>query len=84
MIDTHIAQPIGQKVPSRHPIGARIGKPIDLSDYAGRQDDRAALREATDRIMRAIAELSGQEYVDRDAAQVKRELKKDSPEGPAE
>lgn len=74
MIDTHIAQPIGQKVPSRHPIGVRIGEPISLEAYAGRQEDRTALREATDTIMHAIQELSGQEYVDRDAAQVKREL----------
>lgn len=74
MIDTHIAQPIGQKVPSRHPVGVRIGPPLDLGSYAGRQDDRGALREATDRIMEAIREQSGQEYVDRDAAQAKREL----------
>ncbi|WP_062378224.1 lysophospholipid acyltransferase family protein [Demequina pelophila] len=75
MIDTHIAQPIGQKVPSRHPIGARIGPAIDLADFAGMQEDRNALREATDRIMRGIAAVSGQTYVDRDAAQLKRELK---------
>lgn len=74
MVDTHIAQPIGQKVPSRHPIGVRIGPPISLDAYAGKQDDRDALREATDTVMRAIADLSGQEYVDRDAAQYKREL----------
>ncbi|BDZ60840.1 hypothetical protein Lsed01_00161 [Demequina sediminis] len=80
MIDTHIAQPIGQKVPSRHPIGARIGAPISLAEFQGRQSDRAALREATDRIMQAIRELSGQEYVDRDAAIVKRELAKQARE----
>lgn len=78
MIDTHIAQPIGKKVPSRHPIGVRIGEPIRLDAYAGRQDDREVLREATDRVMAAIAELSGQEYVDRDAGQYKRELQRDA------
>jgi 1-acyl-sn-glycerol-3-phosphate acyltransferase len=77
MIDTNIAQPIGKRVPKRHPIGVRIGPAIDLADFAGRQDDRTALREATDRIMRAIAQLSGQEYVERDAAAVKRELAKE-------
>lgn len=76
MIDTHIAQPIGQRVPSRHPIGVRIGEPISLEGYAGQQDDRTVLRDATDQIMRAIAALSGQSYVDRDAALVKRELAK--------
>lgn len=82
MIDTHIAQPIGQRVPSRHPIGVRIGPAVDLSAYAGKQDDRAALREVTDTIMRSIAELSGQTLVDRDAAQVKRELARDQAAGP--
>ena len=57
-------------------VGVRVGPPIDLSEYAGRQDDREALREATDRIMKAIQLLSGQEYVDRDAAVVKRELER--------
>ncbi len=76
MIDTHIAQPIGKRVPSRHPIGVRIGEPISLERFAGQQDDRAVLREATDEIMHAIAALSGQTYVDRDAALVKRELAK--------
>ncbi|WP_296664429.1 1-acyl-sn-glycerol-3-phosphate acyltransferase [Demequina sp.] len=81
MIDTHIAQPIGQKVPFRHPIGVRIGEPLDLSAYNGRQDDRTALREATDTIMERIRALSGQEYVDRDAGIVKRELlKRQQPE----
>ena len=76
MIDTHIAQPIGQKVPSRHPIGVRIGEAIRLDAYAGQQDDREVLRDVTDMVMKTIAGLSGQEYVDRDSAQYKRELAK--------
>ncbi|WP_348523356.1 hypothetical protein [Demequina litorisediminis] len=75
MIDTHIAQPIGQRVPSRHPIGVRIGEPLQIAAYAGRQDDREALREPTDTVMQAIAALSGQEYVDRDAAQYKHQAR---------
>lgn len=74
MIGTDVAQPVGQKVPSRVKIGVRIGKPIDISAYRGRQDDREALRELTDKVMTAIQELSGQEYVDRDSAQYKRAL----------
>lgn len=74
MIDTHIAQPIGRKIPSRHQTGVKIGKPLDFSTYAGRHEDREALREVTDAIMEAIQKLSGQEYVDRDAAVVKREM----------
>ncbi|WP_062202126.1 lysophospholipid acyltransferase family protein [Demequina salsinemoris] len=76
MIGTDVAQPIGQKVPSRADIGVRIGAPIDPSEYSARQDDREALRELTDKVVHAIGELSGQEYVDRDAAQYKRELDK--------
>ena len=78
MIGTDVAQPIGKKVPSRTDIGVRIGAPLRLTAYAGRQDDRDALREVTDEVMTAIQQLSGQEYVDRDAAQYKRELDRGS------
>ena len=77
MIGTDRAQPIGAKVPSRAvKIGVRVGPPIDLTEFAGRHDDREVLREATTRIMNAIQALSGQKYVDRDAAVVKRELER--------
>ncbi|MDO5711024.1 MAG: hypothetical protein Q4P32_04695, partial [Micrococcales bacterium] len=45
-----------------------VGKPIDLSAYAGRQDDHQVLRTITDEVMRSLQELSGQEYVDEYAA----------------
>lgn len=76
MIGTDVAQPIGQKVPSRTDIGVRIGAPLRLEAYAGRQDDREALRELTDSVMVAIQELSGQVYADRDAARYKLELER--------
>ncbi len=78
MIDTNIAQPIGKRVPNRHQTGVRVGEPLDFSDYSGRQEDRDALREVTDTIMAAIQDISGQEYVDRDAAQYKRELDREA------
>ncbi|ROO83850.1 1-acyl-sn-glycerol-3-phosphate acyltransferase [Actinocorallia herbida] len=53
--------------------GVRFGVPLDFSEYYGREDDREVLRTVTDRIMKAIQELSGQEYVDRYAAEVKAE-----------
>lgn len=80
MIGTDVAQPVGQKVPSRVEIGVRIGAPIDISAYAGKQDDRDALRELTDKVMEEIQKLSGQEYVDRDSAQYKRSLVADKRE----
>ncbi len=83
MIGTDVAQPIGQRVPSRTDIGVRIGAPIDIAPYRGRQDDRDALRELTDLVMKAIAELSGQEIADRDAAQYKRALTKGEGQAPA-
>jgi 1-acyl-sn-glycerol-3-phosphate acyltransferase len=42
-----------------------IGKPVDLSRWAGRANDPAAWREATDELMQAIATLTSQQYVDR-------------------
>ncbi len=78
MIGTDIAQPIGQKVPSRADIGVRIGPAIDPAGYSAQQDDRDALRELTDKVMEGIAALSGQELADRDAAQYKRELDKEA------
>lgn len=44
----------------RHNVRIRYGKPIDLSAFAGRSDDREAAREATELIMRKILELGGQ------------------------
>ena len=74
MIGTDVAQPVGQRVPSREDIGVRIGEPIHITAYRGRQEDRDALRELTDTVMNGIRALSGQEYADRDSAQYKREL----------
>ncbi len=74
MIGTHKAQPIGQKIPSRTDIGIVIGEPLDFSRYRALRKDRYALRAVTDEIMYALMMLSGQEYVDRYAADVKAEL----------
>ncbi len=74
MIGTDKAQPTGQKIPTITRVGVRFGRPIDVSPYVGRQDDRGALRELTDQVMAALAELSGQEYVDEYAASRKAAL----------
>lgn len=74
MIGTHAAQPIGQKVPSRTNIGVVVGEPLDFSRYRGLAKDRYVLRAVTDEIMYNLMLLSGQEYVDRYAADVKAEL----------
>jgi 1-acyl-sn-glycerol-3-phosphate acyltransferase len=45
------------------PVSIAFGPAVPMPD-AGASPDSATLRAATDRIMSAIAELSGQEYVD--------------------
>ncbi len=46
------------------PVEIRIGRPIDVRRYRGRDDDRSVLRHLTDELMFEIAQLSGQTYVD--------------------
>lgn len=83
MIGTHAAQPIGQRVPSRTDIGMVIGKPLDFSRYRGLSKDRYVLRAITDEIMYNLMLLSGQEYVDLYAADVKAKMAEEGTfEGP--
>jgi 1-acyl-sn-glycerol-3-phosphate acyltransferase len=42
----------------------RFGRPIDVSRYRDKTDDRLLMRQITDEVMFEIAELSGQTYVD--------------------
>lgn len=74
MIGMHKAQPVGQLMPSRTDIGIVIGKPLDFSRYRGLSRDRYVLRAITDEIMYNLMLLSGQEYVDLYAADVKAQL----------
>ncbi|TDT39138.1 1-acyl-sn-glycerol-3-phosphate acyltransferase [Streptomyces sp. BK208] len=73
MIGTFEAQPPGRKIPKLHPVVIRFGEPLDFSRYAGMEGEKAVLRAVTDEIVHAILTLSGQEYVDRYAADVKAE-----------
>ncbi len=74
MIGTFEAQPPGRKIPRPHPVVIRFGEPLDFSRYAGMEGEKAVLRAITDEIMYAVLSLSGQEYVDRYAADVKAEV----------
>lgn len=74
MVGTNIAQPIGKRIPKIHRIGVKVGKPLDFSRYRGLEDDRYILRAITDEIMYELMKLSGQEYVDAYAADLKKEL----------
>ncbi|MFE2877785.1 lysophospholipid acyltransferase family protein [Streptomyces roseus] len=73
MVGTFEIQPPGQKIPNIRRVTIRFGKPLEFSRYAGMEGERAVLRAVTDEIMYAILGLSGQEYVDRYAAEVKAE-----------
>jgi 1-acyl-sn-glycerol-3-phosphate acyltransferase len=73
MIDTDKIQPQGRMLPKLRPRpGVRIGKPLDFSRYEGLAGDRLVERSITDEIMYALMQLSGQEYVDEYAADVKK------------
>ncbi len=74
MIDTDKAQPTGQVIPNIVRVGVRIGRPIHHPEYAGQTENHQALREITDEVMRELQRLSGQEYVDEYAANVKKRL----------
>ncbi|MFD3554190.1 lysophospholipid acyltransferase family protein [Streptomyces goshikiensis] len=73
MVGTFEIQPPGQKIPKIRRVTIRFGEPLDFSRYAGLEGERAVLRAVTDEIMYAILGLSGQEYVDRYAGEVKAE-----------
>ncbi len=65
IVGSDLIQPANRKVPRVFlPVDIRIGRPIDLTRYHERSQDRLVLRQITDEVMYEIRELSGQEYVD--------------------
>jgi 1-acyl-sn-glycerol-3-phosphate acyltransferase len=78
MVGTFEIQPPGQVLPKIQRVTVRFGEPLDFSRYEGLENEKAAIRAVTDEIMYAILGLSGQEYVDRYAADVKAELEPSS------
>ncbi|MDR2348207.1 MAG: 1-acyl-sn-glycerol-3-phosphate acyltransferase [Bifidobacteriaceae bacterium] len=74
MIGTNLAQPAGQRIPSRVNMGIVFGQPMDFSGSAGMTNDRFVLRDITDQMMYRLMLLSGQEYVDVYAATMKARL----------
>ncbi|MQA05502.1 MAG: 1-acyl-sn-glycerol-3-phosphate acyltransferase [Streptosporangiales bacterium] len=74
MFGTREIHPPGRTMPKRGPVGMALGEPLDFSRYEGMGNDRYVLRAMTDELMYAIMKLSGQEYVDRYASTVKKEI----------
>ncbi|HEV7872445.1 MAG: plsC [Modestobacter sp.] len=56
-------QPVGARWPRPHRVSITFGEPLSFPEFAGQAGKGKARREVTDRIMEAIAELSGQEKV---------------------
>ncbi|MBY8878338.1 lysophospholipid acyltransferase family protein [Actinacidiphila acidipaludis] len=73
MVGTFELQPPGRVVPRIGRVAIRFGRPLDFSRFAGMDDRREAVRAVTDEIMYEILAMSGQEYVDRYAGEVKAE-----------
>ncbi len=65
IIGTDAILPKGKSLPRLKPhCEIHVGAPMDLSKFAGSENDRKVTRELTDRLMHEIAALSRQEYVD--------------------
>jgi 1-acyl-sn-glycerol-3-phosphate acyltransferase len=71
MLNSDDIQPIGKVLPRLRRARIRFGKPLDFSRYANSAGDRFVERAITDEIMYELMVLSGREYVDVYAAQVK-------------
>ncbi|MEV6104541.1 lysophospholipid acyltransferase family protein [Streptomyces sp. NPDC051940] len=74
MVGTFELQPPGRVIPRVGRVTIRFGEPLDFTRFAGMEKEKAVLRAVTDEIMYAILKLSGQEYVDRYATDVRAEL----------
>jgi 1-acyl-sn-glycerol-3-phosphate acyltransferase len=70
MLGTRKMLPPGKPLPRPSKIEVRIGKPLEFGHLAGDPPARAR-RTIADEVMRAIADLSGQEYVHEYASDVK-------------
>jgi 1-acyl-sn-glycerol-3-phosphate acyltransferase len=63
MIGTDRILPPGHVVPRLHQVSIRIGEPLTFEAYQGETARGKARRAIADDVIRAIQELSGQEYV---------------------
>ena len=71
--------PAGAKFPNLfRKVRIRFGKPIDVTRYLDRPDDRMALRQIADELMYEIRLLSGQEYVNEYATKKSESLPADT------
>lgn len=77
---TEKVQPTGKLVPKVHPVTVTFGEPLDFSRYSDAlweqvkdtEHEHTVLRAITDEIMHTLMEMTGREYVDRYASEVKK------------
>ncbi|MEE4543803.1 lysophospholipid acyltransferase family protein [Streptomyces sp. V4-01] len=82
MVGTFELQPPGRKLPRIGRVTIRFGRPLEFSRFAGMDEQRAVVRAVTDEIMYEILGMSGQEYVDRYAGDVKAEQARQAQQTP--
>jgi 1-acyl-sn-glycerol-3-phosphate acyltransferase len=63
MVGTARLMPPGRRIPRPGRIQIRVGEPLLFEEYADQPAGARQRREVTDRVMEAIRELSGQEFV---------------------
>ncbi|HEX2283675.1 MAG TPA: 1-acyl-sn-glycerol-3-phosphate acyltransferase, partial [Mycobacterium sp.] len=71
MIGTDVVNPPGSKMWRFGRVAVKIGKPMDFSRFEGMAGNRFIERAVIDEVMYELMRLSGQEYVDLYAADVK-------------
>ncbi|WP_329102582.1 1-acyl-sn-glycerol-3-phosphate acyltransferase [Micromonospora sp. NBC_01699] len=71
MLNADEIRPPGKLIPRPKRVKIRFGAPLDFSRYAGLSGDRFVERAVTDEIMYELMRLSGREYVDVYAQQVR-------------
>lgn len=78
MINVAKANPIGTWIPRPVKVGVRFGTPVSPHEWARNRGldpkEHQTMREFTDFIMHELAELTGVEYVDHYASEVKESL----------
>jgi 1-acyl-sn-glycerol-3-phosphate acyltransferase len=77
MVGTDVVNPPGTKMWRFGRVEVRLGKPMDFSRFEGLAGNRFIERAVIDEVVYELMQLSGQEYVDLYAADVK-----DSEDGP--
>lgn len=71
LIGTNVVNPPGSKMWRFGKVTVRVGKPMDFSRFEGLAGNRFIERAVIDEVMYELMQMSGQEYVDLYAADVK-------------